>query len=67
MDEILDEVKRMEGAQKALNLLVRNNLQSGGTSSKGSSSSACSDADRSGNPGNNQQYKFVWKGNLLYK
>ena len=67
MDEILNEVKRMEGAQKALNLLVRNNPQSGWTSSKGSSSSACSDADRSGNSSSNQQYKFVQKGNLLYK
>ncbi|KIM56654.1 hypothetical protein SCLCIDRAFT_29403 [Scleroderma citrinum Foug A] len=67
MDEILDEVKRMEGAQKALNQLVRNNPQSGGLSSKGSSSSARSDTDRSGNSGSNQQYKFVRKGNLLYK
>ena len=67
MDEILDEVKRMEGAQKALNLLARNNSQSGGTSFKGSLSNAHSDADRSGNPGSNQQYKFIQKGNLLYK
>ena len=67
MDEILDEVKRMEGAQKALNLFVKNNLQSGGTSSKGSLSNARSDTDRSGNSGSNQQYKFIWKGNLLYK
>ena len=67
MDKILDEVKRMEGAQKALNLLMRNNPQSGGTSSKGFLSNACSDTDRSGNSDSNQQYKFVWKGNLLYK
>ena len=59
MDKILDEVKRMEGAQKALNLLMRNNLQSGWTSSKGPLSNACSDADKSGNSSNNQQYKLV--------
>ena len=67
MDKILNKVKRMEGAQKALNLLVRNNLRGGGTSSKGSLSNACSDVDKSGNSSNNQQYKLVCKGNLLYR
>ena len=64
MDEILNKVKRMEGAQKALNLLARNTPQGGGSSFKGPLSNACSDADRSGN---NQQYKFICKGNLLYR
>ena len=59
MDEILDEVKRMEGAQKALNLFAKNNPEGRGTPLKGSSSNACSDADRSGHSSSNQQYKFV--------
>ena len=67
MDEILDKVKRMEGAQKALNLFVKNNPQGGGTPPKGSLSNACSDADRSGHSSSNQQYKFMRKGNLLYR
>jgi len=69
MDEILNKVKRMEGAQKALSLMMRNNPQSGGTISKGSSSSNHSDASKSSSTNNSdhQQYKFVRKGNLLYR
>ncbi|KIM70774.1 hypothetical protein SCLCIDRAFT_100538, partial [Scleroderma citrinum Foug A] len=59
MDEILNEVKRMEGAQKALNLFAKNNPQGGGTPPKGSSSNARSDTDRSGHSSSNQQYKFM--------
>ena len=59
MDKILDEVKRMEGAQKALNLFVKNNPQGRGTPPKGSLSNARSDVDRSGHSSSNQQYKFM--------
>ena len=59
----------MEGAQKALSLMMRNNPQSGGSISKGSSSNNCSDASKSGSTNNSghQQYKFVRKGNLVYR
>ena len=69
MDEILDEVKQMEGVQKALSLMMRNNPQSGGTISKGSSSNNRSDASKNGSTNNSdhQQYKFVRKGNLVYR
>jgi len=69
MDEILNEAKQMEGVQKALSVMTRNNPQSGGTISKGFSSSNHSDASKSSSTNNSdhQQYKFVRKGNLLYR
>ena len=67
IEEILDGVKCVESAQKALNLYTRQSMQMGGGRSLMShASSEHADMQKDGDSSASKQFKLVCKGNKVY-
>ena len=67
IEEILDEVKRVESAQKALNVYTRQSVQTGrGRSLTLHAGSEPIDGWKDGGSSTSKQFKLVRKGNKVY-
>ena len=67
IEEILDEVKRVESAQKALNLYTKQSAQVGeGRSPMPHASSEPTDGRKDGGSSTSKRFKLVRKGNKVY-
>ena len=68
MEEILDEVKHIKSAQKALNLYTKQSVQAGGgRSSMSHASSEHTDVQKDIDSSVSKQFKLVHKGNKVYR
>ena len=67
IEEILDEVKRVESTQKALNLYTKQSVQvGGGRSPMPHVSSEPTDRRKDGGSSTSKRFKLVRKGNKVY-
>ena len=67
IEEILDKVKHIESAQKALNLYMRQSMQTGGgRSSMLHASPEHTNMWKDGDSSASKQFKLVRKGNKVY-
>ena len=67
IEEILDEVKHVKSAQKALNLYTKQSAQAGGgRSSMQHTNSEPTEGWKDGGNSTSKQFKLVCKGNKVY-
>ena len=67
IEEILDKVKHVESTQKALNLYMRQSMQTGGRRSLMlHTGSEPTDGQKDGGSSTSKQFKLVCKGNKVY-